>query len=257
MLKLCSVAPFAFHPLPLGSVKPHGWIRDQMKLMSVGLAGYQFEFYHIVQNSPWLGGNSEYSVLNEGLPYWFNGLVPLAYGLNDRRLIQQVEDASDLVLNHQHTDGWLGPENRWDRDLWGRFPFCLGLIQLAEGDSTRRPKIVSALFKFIERMHLMLIEGEGFDQIWGRVRYADMIVTLQWLYEKHPEGNEQLLLETMFLLDARGMNWMKYWTDENYIFKDLDLLRPPITDQSAVFPFVHGVNAVQVSLNFLQNFPVC
>ena len=221
-------------------------MKDQMELMSDGLAGYQYEFYHIVRNSPWLGGFSEYSILNEGLPYWFNGLVPLAYSLNNTRLIQQVEDASDLIINHQQADGWLGPEAVPNRDLWARFPFCLGLIQLIEGEPSRATKIVPAMYRFIELMHTMLIDNVGFDQIWGRVRYPDMIISLQWLYEKYPEGNKQLLLETMFLLKSRGMDWMNYWTKENYIFRDLDLLQPPITDQSGVFAFVHGVNAVQV-----------
>lgn len=217
-----------------------------MVLMSHGLAGNQFEFYHIVRNSPWLGGNSEYSVLNEGLPYWFNGLVPLAYALNDTRLIRQVEDASDLVLNHQQLDGWLGPEIFWSRDLWARFPFCLGLIQLAEGDPTRAPKVVSALYRFIDLMHKMLIKDIGFDQIWGRVRFADMIVTLQWLYEKYPENNKELLLETMYLLKERSLDWTEYWTKKEFIFGDLDRVQPPIEGDSDLFPFVHGVNAVQV-----------
>ena len=223
--------------------------------MSSGLAGYEYEFYHFVQNSPWLGGNSEYSVLNEGLPYWFNGLVPLAYALNDVRLIRQVEDVSDLVLNHQWLDGWLGPEDPWDRDIWGRFPFCLGLIQLAEADPSRAIKIVPAMIRFVDLMHRMLIENIGYSQQWGRVRYADMLISLQWLYEHHPEGKEDLLLETMYLLQSRGINWFDYYTKEHYIFEDLDLVQPPITDQSPIFPFVHGVNAVQVSLRVIINIP--
>ena len=75
-----ALAPFTFQPLPLGSIQPLGWMTQQLTLMADGLAGHQYEFYHIVHHSPWIGGDSEYSILNEGLPYWFNGLVPLAYG---------------------------------------------------------------------------------------------------------------------------------------------------------------------------------
>ncbi len=240
-----SLIPFTFEPLPLGSIKPLGWIQDQMNLMSNGLAGHQYDFYHIVKDSPWLGGHSEYSGLNEGLPYWFNGLVPLAYGLNDSRLILQVEGVSNHILNYQQSDGWMGPEAVGDRDLWARFPLFLGLSQLVQADPSRADKIIPAMYSFVSLMHHMLIERVGFDQIWGRVRYQDMLISLQWLYETHPEENEQILLETMYLLLSRGLSWSDWWTNGTFIFADLDTVQPPITDKSPEFPFVHGVNAAQ------------
>lgn len=244
--EISSVVPFTFVPLPLGSIKPLGWLADQLGLMADGLAGRQYEFYHIVHNSPWLGGFSEYSVLNEGLPYWFNGLVPLAYSLNDTRLILQVEDVSDYVLNRQQSDGWIGPEtNVADRDFWARFPFFLGLIQLVEAEPSRAAKIIPAMHRFVQLMHSMLIENIGFDQIWGRVRYQDMLISLQWLYEHYSEGSQEILLETMYLLKARGLDWSGYWTEGSFIYGDLDTVKPPITHKSPVFPFTHGVNAAQ------------
>lgn len=222
-----------------------------MRLMSNGLAGHQYDFYHIVRHSPWLGGHSEYSPLNEGLPYWFNGLVPLAYGLNDSRLIEQVRNASEYVLSHQAVDGWLGPETGTDRDLWGRFPLMLGLYQQAEADPGRADKTITAMISFVHLMHQMLLKGIGMDQIWGQVRFPDMIMVLQWLYEYHPGNNTQVLLETMFLLQRHGKDWTSYWTESDFLFRDLDLLQPPITADSPLFPFAHGVNAVQVG-----HFPI-
>jgi len=244
------VVPVTFEPLPLGSIKPEGWLHDQLGLMSDGLAGHEYDFYHYVHDSSWLGGNSEYSSLNEGFPYWFNGLVALAYGLDDARLKTQVLNAASYVLGHQQTDGWLGPETtNSTRDLWGRFPFFLGLYQLIEADPTQAPTTIPAMYKFINLMHGMLIDNVGFTQFWGQVRYQDMIITLQWLYEKHPvdsgNDNKQLLMETMYLLKQRSYDWSQYYNKDVFIFEDLDLIQPAITGDSAIFPFVHGVNTGQ------------
>lgn len=82
--------PYVLTPLPLRSVRARGWLRDQLGLMVDGLPGHELDFYRIVRNNPWLGGHDEYSPLNEAFPYWFNGLVPLAYLTEDRRLKEQV-----------------------------------------------------------------------------------------------------------------------------------------------------------------------
>lgn len=220
-------------------------MNDQMSLMSNGLAGHEHDLYPIVSDSVWLGGDSEYSVLNEGLPYWLNGLVPLAYGLDDDRLRNQTAQVIDYVLTHQQSDGWLGPEAPQNRDIWGRFPLCLGLKQLIEADPDQSPRILPALHKFIDLMHRMLVQKTGFEQFWGKVRYPDMIIVLQWLYEHHPGNHTNTLLATMSLLNQQGLSWAQYYTEGNYLFEDLDMIQPPIVDSSPLFPYVHAVNAAQ------------
>lgn len=122
-----AVLPYVFEPLPLGSIKPQGWLRDTLQTMADGLAGHEFEFYRYVKGSVWLGGDHQYSELLEEAPYWFNYIVPLAYDLDDTRLKNQVGQFVDHVLAHQADHGWIGP-NTTDKNcsLWARFPLMLG-----------------------------------------------------------------------------------------------------------------------------------
>jgi Beta-L-arabinofuranosidase, GH127 len=213
--------------------------------MADGLAGHEMEFYPYVMDNPWLGGTQDYSDLNEALPYWFNGLVALAYALDDPTLIGQVTTAANFVLSHQNsTTGWLGPETTYDSNsLWGRIPFVYGLMQLAEANSSMTDAIVQGLYKYIPLMDSLLEDGKSDTEAWGRTRYSDMNIVMQWLYEQHPNDNTSVLLEAMDRWRTHGVDWAGYYTQANYIFEDLDMI--PLDQSNALFPNLHGVNVGQ------------
>ncbi|KAL4890309.1 hypothetical protein BDV59DRAFT_209791 [Aspergillus ambiguus] len=230
-----ALLPYALDPLPLGSVQPNGWLRDQLRLMADGLPGHEHDFYRYVQ----------YSGAHEALPYWYNGL----------RLKDQVANTTDYVLSHQQPDGWLGPEtNASERDFWARYPMLLGLTQLAEveAETPLRTRILDAIHRFVDIAHSMLSDnyqgyvkhdGQNFDDKWGRARAADMIMSLQWLYEHDPRNQSQTLIDCMTMFHNQALNWSHWYTEGVYPKADLDTL--PNNFTTVNYPYEHGVNVAQ------------
>ena len=101
------LAPNAFYPLPLGSIRPTGWLRDQLHIQANGLSGHLDETWPDVgPNSGWLGGTGESW---ERGPYFLDGLVPLAYQLDDPHLKAKAQKFIDWTLNHQHPTACSAP----------------------------------------------------------------------------------------------------------------------------------------------------
>ncbi|KAI1083366.1 hypothetical protein F5B20DRAFT_529738 [Whalleya microplaca] len=244
-----------YQSLPLGAIKPGGWLKDQLELEANGLAGNLFDFYRYVHDSKWIGGQSEYSPLDESSPYWFNGLVPLAFGLDDLRLQGQVRTFMDYVLDHQQDDGWLGPETTpQTRSLWARCYFLLGLMQYAQADASQTDKIVDAMHRYVNLAHSMLKDNftgliakadDEFDPDgFGPIRAHEMHIPLGWLYENYPRNNSQVIWETMELMiegSTQNKNdWRTFWVKGVY---------PEVTyaprNQSYSSLFNHAVNVAE------------
>jgi len=244
--------PMTYDLLPLGTIKPLGWIKDQLQLEAEGLAGNLYEFYRFVKQSQWLGGEYEYSELHESAPYWYNGLVPLAYTLDDDRLKAQVNDFLSYVLSHQAVDGWLGPETTKEtRGIWARCLLLQGLMNHAIADPTKEKTIVDAMFKYTSLANSMLKAnytgfiqqpGDDFDPYgFGVSRAHEFSTTLQWLYETYPGRNDTLLWETMELMWSAAKLANRDWTDffVNGVF--------PTTARSKgeTYSMMHGVNMAE------------
>lgn len=249
------LVPWAFPPLPVGSVVPAGWIFTEMQTMAQGMAGHEHDFYRYVNESRWLQpagtGGTDYSRLNEALPYWFNGIVPLAYLLDDERLKAQVHSVAATVLGLQADDGWLGPEIPSERNFWARAPFFLGLTQLAEANSTWKPQIMSALRTFNSLANTMLHNNSQGHQIcppdfecyWGQTRIHDLIISIQWLIDNQasPDANEPILLDNMHMFyDQSQYKWDKWYQEGTY----LKIVDDPTTT-NPLYPYLHGVNVGQ------------
>ncbi|WP_165234873.1 beta-L-arabinofuranosidase domain-containing protein [Aquisphaera insulae] len=179
------IPAIAFHPLPLGSVKPAGWLREQLRIQAAGLGGHLDEFWLDIKDSAWIGGKSEGW---ERVPYWLDGLVPLAYLLDDAALQAKAKRFIDYILDHQHPDGWLGPigdtAGHQPYDAWPLFPLLKALAQYQE--ATGDPRVIPAMLKCARRIEKAMDDRPLYS--WARMRVADFAVPMLWLALKSREA---------------------------------------------------------------------
>ena len=99
----------AYEELPLGSIAPEGWLRENLELQRDNISANLDETYPEVMGSRngWLGGDGDQW---ERGPYWIDGLLPLAYILDDDALKAKVEPWVEWALSSQTEDGNFGPD---------------------------------------------------------------------------------------------------------------------------------------------------
>jgi len=102
-----TLQPVAMQPLPLGAIRPSGWLENQLRIQADGLSGHLDEFWPDIKDSKWFGGEAEGW---ERAPYWLDGVIPLAFLLGDPVLTEKVTRYVEMILDRQHKDGWLGPK---------------------------------------------------------------------------------------------------------------------------------------------------
>ncbi len=179
-----AIQTVAFRPLPLGHVKPAGWLREQLKTQAAGLSGHLDEFWPDIQRSAWIGGKTEGW---ERVPYWLDGVVPLAYLLDDRPLQARIKRFVDHILDHQQPDGWLGPigdtAGHLPYDVWPLFPLFKALTQYQE--ATGDPRVVPALLKCTRKIDQVIASKPVYS--WAKMRVADFAVSMVWLNAKTGE----------------------------------------------------------------------
>lgn len=196
------LAPNTFYRLPLGAVKPRGWLLDQLRIQSEGITGHLDEFWPDVgSNSAWLGGSGEGW---ERGPYYLDGLVPLAYLLNDPRLIAKVRPWMEWTLTHQRPNGAIGPEK--NTDWWPIMVMLKALAQYQE--ATGDPRVIPVMEKYFAYQAATLNVNPL--KSWAVYRWQDELASVIWLYNR--TGNTKLL-ELAHLLKGDGYDWPRLFAD--------------------------------------------
>jgi hypothetical protein len=196
------LAQNAFYILPLGSVRPTGWLKRQMEIQANGLGGHLDETWADVgSDSGWLGGTGESW---ERGPYFLDGLVPLAYLLDNARLKAKAQKYIDWTLTNQAPNGMIGPAS--NNDWWPRVVMLKVLAQYQE--ATGDPRVVPVLSRYFAYQLNALPSRPLRD--WGRFRWQDNALIAIWLYNRTADPK---LLELVRLLHTQGHDWQAQFAD--------------------------------------------
>jgi hypothetical protein len=147
----------AFLALEVGRIRPRGWLRDQLRAQAEGLTGHLTEFWNA--DSPWRGGDGggmlgEHDAIGHVTPDVLNGLVPLAWQLDDPDLQALVRPFVEYLLASSRDDGQFGPAQGETAGRGGvleiaRAKALEALISYADatGDADRVAELVRAYFE--------------------------------------------------------------------------------------------------------------
>jgi DUF1680 family protein len=209
------LAENAFAALPLGAIKPQGWLRQQLRIQADGLTGHLDEFWpDLGPDSGWLGGANESW---ERGPYYLDGLLPLAYLLDDAALIAKAKKWIDWTLEHQRDSGAIGPDpnkgkyaHEWQAtDWWPNMIMLKALTQYQE--ATADPRVIPLMTKYF---HYHLAHAQEVKLVqWASYRWAEEVLSIVWLYNR--TGDKELL-DLAGVLHEQAFDWKAHYADFQY-----------------------------------------
>lgn len=214
--------------LPIGTITPTGWLQEQMNRMRTGLTGNLDKTYEKVmgKRNAWLGGDGD---CWERGPYWIDGLLPLAYTLNDAELKEKVQPWIEWALASQKENGFFGPDT--DRtpesglqrtnsyDWWPRMVVLKVLQQYYSATNDKR--VITFMTKYFS-YQLTELPKTPLDNwtFWGRQRGGDNLMVVYWLYNI---TGDKFLLELGELIHKQTLDWTDIFLNQDHLKRPYSL----------------------------------
>ena len=204
--------PLPLIKLPVGSIKPEGWLRRQLELQRDGFTGHLGEISSFLQKekNAWLDPNGEGTHGWEEPPYWLKGYLNLVHLLSDEEGIAESEVWIEAALRSRQEDGWFGPDKgrkgaatrlEGREDLWPNMIMLFCLQDHYSVTSDRRViELMSSYFKYLETVP----EERFLVGYWPRMRGGDLLFSVYWLYNR---TGEEYLLELAEKVHRRTADW--------------------------------------------------
>ena len=185
--------------LPIGAIKPQGWLRKQLELEAKGFFGHLPELSRFLEkdDNPWLKPDGEGEKFWEEVPYWLKGYGDLAYVLGDEKMIAEAKLWINGVIATQRDDGWFGPRaniasprvhSRGKPDLWPNMAMLNALQAYYEYSGDER--VLRLMTKYFA-WQLAVPADDFLPPLWQKQRAGNNLASVYWLYNR--TGDTKLL----------------------------------------------------------------
>ncbi len=201
--------------LPVGSIRPDGWLRVYLERQRDGMTG------HLNTISAWLQKEDNAWLSKEGkgkwgweeVPYWLRGYAHIGYLLQDKAMIDEAAFWIQAVLNSQRDTGDFGPDHRFadgSRDYWANMVMLYCLQSYYE--YTDNPRVLELMSRYF-RYQSTVPDDKMLTDYWQKMRGGENLHSIYWLYNR---TGQPWLLEVAEKIHRNTANWMMKDTLPNW-----------------------------------------
>jgi len=219
--------PPVYQEMPLGSIKPAGWLKHQLQIMRDGTTGHLDEVYSkIKENNGWLGGSGD---AWEETPYWLDGAVPLAYLIDDAVLKEKVKRYINWTIENQRPSGYFGGITQYERenntpvtvdnltkagdDWWPKMVMLKVMKQYYQATGDERVIVFMKKYFQFQLKALKTIPLGRWTE-WATSRGTDNVMIVQWLYQI---TKDQSLLELAEVIESQSFQWSEWMGNRDWV----------------------------------------
>jgi hypothetical protein len=220
------LAPDPLIKLPLGSVRPEGWLRRQLLLETHGFSGKLEEISQFCkfEGNEWTSPPGQGRFGWEEVPYWLRGYLELGYVLSDQTIIKRANQWLDGVIATQQPNGYFGSASnvlseriRGVRsrmlDLWPNMVMLFPLRSLYEATGDKR--IIPFMTRYF-RWQMTVPLDDFLSASWQKQRAGDNLDSIYWLYNR---TGDRFLLDLARVNHERTDDWsggIASWHNVNF-----------------------------------------
>ena len=199
------LVPSALIKLPVGAVKPKGFLKEYLLRQKEGLTGNlgQISAWLQKQDNAWLSPDGEGEWGWEEVPYWLKGYANIGYILEDQKMIDEAMVWIEGTLNSQREDGNFGPKHfdGENQDFWANMIMLYCLQSYYE--HSEDPRVLELMTNYFK--YELSVPDENFlEGYWQKLRGGDNLHSVIWLYNR---TGDEFLLELAEKIHRNTANW--------------------------------------------------